>query len=173
VEASSPALRAKLPELLLPAGSFESALAAIEGGADALYFGFAAFSARKQAKNFGELEYRRLLKFARGRGIPLIAYEEPAYAAVVPALTEMGVNCLMSANHIGIGEFRARFPTLGLTGGIRPRDLAEGPEAVDECLGRVREWLSGGRYIPEIESIPFMPWEDFGRFASGLREALS
>lgn len=48
--------RRMLPELLLPAGSFDSALAAIEGGADALYFGFSEFSARKQARNFDSLE---------------------------------------------------------------------------------------------------------------------
>ena len=62
-----------LPELLLPAGSFESALAAIEGGADALYFGFADFSARKQARNLDRLEYRRLLRHASGRGVKLYA----------------------------------------------------------------------------------------------------
>jgi putative protease len=62
-----------VPELLLPAGSFDSALAAIEGGADALYFGFSEFSARKQARNFDSLEYRRLLRHARDRGIRLYA----------------------------------------------------------------------------------------------------
>lgn len=61
----------QLPELLLPAGSFESALAAIEGGADALYFGFGDFSARKQARNLDRLEYRRLLRHAQGRKVKL------------------------------------------------------------------------------------------------------
>jgi putative protease len=60
-----------MPELLLPAGGFDSGLAAIEGGADALYLGFGDFSARKQARNFDSLEYRRLYKFARDRGIRL------------------------------------------------------------------------------------------------------
>jgi putative protease len=59
------------PELLLPAGGFDSAIAAIEGGADALYLGFEEFSARKSARNFDRLEYRRLYRFARGRGIRL------------------------------------------------------------------------------------------------------
>jgi U32 family peptidase len=59
------------PELLLPAGSFDSALAAIDGGADALYLGFTDFSARKGARNFGRLEYRRLYRLARDRGIKL------------------------------------------------------------------------------------------------------
>ena len=62
-----------LPELLLPAGGFDQAIAAIEGGADALYLGFADFSARRQAKNFDRLEYRRLYRLARDRGIKLYA----------------------------------------------------------------------------------------------------
>ena len=42
----------KLPELLSPAGSGEAFDAAIEGGADAIYFGGTAFNARMSAKNF-------------------------------------------------------------------------------------------------------------------------
>ena len=57
----------------MPAGGFDSAIAAIEGGADALYLGFSEFSARKQARNFDRLEYRRLHRFAREKGIRLYA----------------------------------------------------------------------------------------------------
>jgi len=42
----------KLPELLAPAGSPEALRAAIEGGADAVYFGGSAFNARMRAQNF-------------------------------------------------------------------------------------------------------------------------
>ncbi|HET7839658.1 MAG TPA: peptidase U32 family protein, partial [Rectinemataceae bacterium] len=71
----------RLPELLLPAGSFESGIAAIEGGADALYLGFSSFSARKQARNLDPLEYRRLSGFARARGVRL-------YVAINPVILE-------------------------------------------------------------------------------------
>jgi U32 family peptidase len=57
----------------MPAGSFDAALASIEGGAGALYLGFKDFSARKQARNFDCLEYRRLRRLARERGIRLYA----------------------------------------------------------------------------------------------------
>lgn len=57
-----------IPELLLPAGSLDSGLAAFEGGADAVYLGFAEFSARKQARNFSRDDYRRILRSARGSG---------------------------------------------------------------------------------------------------------
>jgi putative protease len=60
-----------VPELLLPAGGFDAAIAAIDGGADALYLGFSEFSARKGARNFDRLEYRRLHGFARRKGVRL------------------------------------------------------------------------------------------------------
>ncbi len=56
------------PELVLPGGGFDGAIAALEGGADAIYLGLSRFSARKQARNFDALEYRRILKSARDRG---------------------------------------------------------------------------------------------------------
>ena len=40
------------PELLSPAGSFSSLIAAIEAGADAVYFGLKEFNMRARAKNF-------------------------------------------------------------------------------------------------------------------------
>jgi len=58
----------RLPELLMPAGGFDAAIAAFEGGADAVYLGFRDFSARKQARNFDREEYRRLLAHARKDG---------------------------------------------------------------------------------------------------------
>ena len=41
-----------LPELLAPAGDFECLVAAVKGGADAIYIGGKLFSARAYAKNF-------------------------------------------------------------------------------------------------------------------------
>jgi U32 family peptidase len=48
------------PELLSPAGSFDAAIAAFEGGADAVYLGLKDHSARKAAKNFSIDELLRL-----------------------------------------------------------------------------------------------------------------
>jgi len=55
-------------ELLAPAGSFETARAAFAAGADAVYLGLAAFSARAEAVNFTPEELRRLLGLARAQG---------------------------------------------------------------------------------------------------------
>lgn len=52
-------------ELLAPAGSFETALSAFKAGADAVYLGLDAFSARAQAVNFSERDLRDILAYAR------------------------------------------------------------------------------------------------------------
>ena len=56
-------------ELLAPAGNFQTALAAFEAGADAVYCGLAEFSARAFADNFSLEDLKNLLRFAKGSGI--------------------------------------------------------------------------------------------------------
>ena len=55
-------------ELLAPAGNFETALAAFEAGADAVYCGLTEFSARAFADNFTLDDLKNLLRYARGSG---------------------------------------------------------------------------------------------------------
>lgn len=59
----------KLPELLSPAGSGEAFDAAIEGGADAIYFGGTAFNARMSAKNFDGETLGAYIKKAHAYGV--------------------------------------------------------------------------------------------------------
>ncbi|WP_448589003.1 DUF3656 domain-containing U32 family peptidase [Thermodesulfobium sp.] len=56
-----------IPELLSPAGDFETLRAAIFAGADAVYFGAKNFSARKGAKNFSAEEIEEAIQFAHER----------------------------------------------------------------------------------------------------------
>jgi len=51
-------------ELLAPAGCFETALTAFKAGADAVYLGLNAFSARAEAVNFSSDQLRDLLAYA-------------------------------------------------------------------------------------------------------------
>ena len=57
------------PELLAPAGDWECARAAVENGADAIYFGLERFNARMRAKNFTTADLPALLKFLHRRGV--------------------------------------------------------------------------------------------------------
>ena len=57
------------PELLAPAGDWECAKAAVENGADAIYFGLDRFNARMRARNFTEADLPRLMEFLHRRGV--------------------------------------------------------------------------------------------------------
>ena len=56
-------------EILAPAGNATCALTAINSGADAIYLGFSAFSARQSADNFTIDELREIIKTARFCGV--------------------------------------------------------------------------------------------------------
>src|ERR1700754_2869208 len=58
-----------VPELLAPAGDWECAKAAVENGADAIYFGLDKFNARMRAHNFTEAALPKLMEFLHLRGV--------------------------------------------------------------------------------------------------------
>ena len=80
-------------EILAPAGSFEAAVAAFEGGADAVYLGLSDFSARKAAKNFSKEELRSLKTLAEKQ-------EKKIFAAL---------NTVIKSSEIGSALDAARF----------------------------------------------------------------
>src|SRR2546425_5187853 len=59
----------RVPELLAPAGDWDCARAAIENGADAIYFGLEKFNARMRAHNFTEADLPKLIEFLHRRGV--------------------------------------------------------------------------------------------------------
>ena len=65
-DAPAPMLR---PEILAPAGDWECAQAAVENGADAIYFGLERFNARMRAKNFTTADLPELMAFLHRRGV--------------------------------------------------------------------------------------------------------
>ncbi|HOF08954.1 MAG TPA: DUF3656 domain-containing protein [Opitutaceae bacterium] len=63
------ALRPRRPELLAPAGDWECVRAAVENGADAIYFGLERFNARMRAHNLTLADLPRLMAFLHQRGV--------------------------------------------------------------------------------------------------------
>lgn len=55
-------------ELLSPAGSPEAVIAAVQNGADAVYFGLDSLNARRGAKNLTEEEFEAATRYCRVRG---------------------------------------------------------------------------------------------------------
>ncbi len=58
-----------MAELLCPAGSRESLIAAVQNGADAVYMGFGSFNARRNAKNFSDEEFAEAVQYCHERGV--------------------------------------------------------------------------------------------------------
>jgi len=68
-ERSEGGRNSQLPELLAPAGDWDCVRAAVENGADAIYFGLEKFNARMRAQNFTEADLPKLVKFLHRRGV--------------------------------------------------------------------------------------------------------
>ncbi len=56
-------------EILAPAGGFDSVIAAVRSGADAVYMGEKSFSARASAKNFDNEELRKAIAYCHIHGV--------------------------------------------------------------------------------------------------------
>ena len=78
-----------LPELLAPAGNWECAKAAVENGADAIYFGLSRFNARMRADNFTEADLPALMEFLHRRGVRgYVTFNTLVFADELPAAEE-------------------------------------------------------------------------------------
>jgi hypothetical protein len=87
--AASPATAFVRPELLAPAGDWECAKAAVENGADAIYFGLERFNARMRAHNFTVADLPRLMEFLHRRGVRgYVTFNVLVFADEIAAATE-------------------------------------------------------------------------------------
>lgn len=60
-------------EILAPCGAFEQLQAAINAGADAVYLGYGAFNARRNAKNFSFEELCQAVEYCHKAGVKVLA----------------------------------------------------------------------------------------------------
>ena len=109
-------------ELLSPAGSMESVTAAVQNGADAVYFGYGDFNARRNAKNFTQEAAAAAVSYCHLRGSRvfltlntlLTDRELPAAAQVAAQASEMGVDALI-VQDVGVARMlRQTAPDLTL-----------------------------------------------------------
>ncbi len=112
----------KLPELLAPAGDLECLIAAVRGGADAVYIGGKMFSARAYAKNFDTDEIGRAVSYCHLHGVKLYVtmnvqvYDNELEDAVSFAkeLYSAGVDALIIADFGLIRRIRRELPDFEL-----------------------------------------------------------
>jgi putative protease len=159
------------PELLAPAGNWECARAAVENGADAIYFGLDRFNARMRAHNFTEADMPRLMDFLHGRGVKgyvtfntlVFADEMAAAEQYLRALIAAGVDAAI-VQDVGvcrlIREISTSFPIHAST--QMTITSAAGVEFARD-LGASLVVLARECSIKEIEKIPVstLPLEVF------------
>ena len=113
---------ADLPELLAPAGDFECLVAAVKGGADAVYIGGKMFSARAYAKNFDLDEIKKAVAYCHLHGVKLyvtmniLVFDNELDEAVSFAkdLYRVGVDALIIADVGLISAIRRAVPDFEL-----------------------------------------------------------
>ena len=113
---------AGIPELLAPAGSFESLEAAVFAGADAVYLGMTSFNARASAKNFGEAALRDAVSLAHGSSVKIyitlntLIYDRefPEWLRAAEKAAELGADALIVADAGGASLLRRFIPEIPL-----------------------------------------------------------
>lgn len=148
-------------ELLAPAGSMDSLIAAVENGADAVYLGGKSFSARQYAGNFDEADMREALEYCHIRGVKVYVtlnillkdielYDVPEY---ISFLYNEGVDALIIQD-LGVGKLiKEILPSLELHASTQM--TAHNLEAVEflYSMGYKRVVLSRELSIREIKHI--------------------
>ncbi|MCR5210890.1 MAG: U32 family peptidase [Lachnospiraceae bacterium] len=109
-----------LPELLSPAGDYETAVGALNAGADAVYLGASAFSARAYAKNLDTEEIAEIIRYAHlfGKKIYLTANilmrnsELKDLLAITDRLYEAGLDGCIIQDLGVLSLFHERYPKM-------------------------------------------------------------
>lgn len=149
------------PELLAPAGSLESFFAAMEKGADAVYAGLQAFSARARAKNFSLAQMERMLGYAHAHNRriyitlnTLVKEQElPELVDTLAALAEMRVDGVIVQDLAVARLVRNHFPSIPLHASTQMTVHNTPGVKVLEGLGFQRAVLARELALDEIAAI--------------------
>lgn len=112
----------KTCEILAPAGDEQSAYAALNSGADAVYLGLSQFSARANAENFDVSALEKLCVFAHLLGAKVYVTantlikdgETDAFFALVLAAWNAGADAVLMQDMFLGGEIRRAYPDIVL-----------------------------------------------------------
>ena len=137
-------------ELLSPAGSRASLEAAVQAGADAVYMGFGAFNARRNAKNFTDEEFADAVTYCHLRGVRvfltlntlLTDRELPQAAEALRKASDMGVDAVLIQDWGALTLARAVAPDLPIHASTQMSLFTAGGARWAEGLGMERVVLA-------------------------------
>ena len=161
------------PELLAPAGDWDCVRAAIENGADAVYFGLdTGFNARARATNFAVADLPRLTATLHRRGLKgyatvntlVFSDELPQFEQLIVAVAEAGVDAVLVQDVGAARLIRAICPDLPLHASTQMTLTSAESIRLAEQLGMERVVVARELSIDEIVAIrreTSMPLEVF------------
>ena len=137
-------------ELLSPAGSRAALEAAVQSGADAVYMGFGAFNARRNAKNFTDEEFADAVAYCHLRGVRvfltlntlLTDRELPQAAEALRSASRMGVDAVLVQDWGALTLSQAVAPELPLHASTQMSLFTSGGARWAERLGMERVVLA-------------------------------
>lgn len=151
----------KKVELLSPVGDFECLIAAVQNGADAVYFGANKFNARVNGINFSKEELKRAIAYAKLRNVKtyltlntLIKNDEfEESAELIKYAYESGIDAIIMQD-LGLAKFAINnFPDLEIHASTQmTAHNVEGVKKLKE-LGFKRVVLSRELNLNEIKDI--------------------
>jgi putative protease len=163
----------RAPELLAPAGDWDCAKAAIENGADAVYFGLdTGFNARARAHNFAPHELEPLMAMLHRRGVLgyvtlntlVFASELRQLAQTVTTIAQAGVDAVL-VQDLGVARLvRELCPDLDVHASTQMTMTSAETIAAASDLGLRRVVLARELSLDEIRAIAArteMPLESF------------
>lgn len=94
-------------EILAPAGSFDAVVAAVQNGANAVYFGGKQYNARQRAENFDEMQFAEAVAYCHLRGVKVYqALNTLLYDEELPGLLEvLEKACLAQVDALIVQDF--------------------------------------------------------------------
>ena len=161
------------PELLAPAGDRDCIRAAIENGADAVYFGLeVGFNARARAKNFSILELPEVIDELHGRGVKgyvtantlVFPSELPALEKHIRQIAAAGVDAVLVQDLGVVRLVREICPDMAIHASTQMTLTSAESIAVAQSLGVERVVLARECSLDEIREIKkytTMPLEVF------------
>ena len=152
---------AALPELLAPAGCWESLKAAVANGADAVYFGVEQFNARLRAENFGTADLPEVMGWLHRRGVKgfltvnvlIFPSELEQAAALLLAADAAGVDALI-VQDVGLAWLAGQIcPDLAIHGSTQMSITSAAGVAMAAELGCTRVVLARELSLRDLERI--------------------
>ena len=120
--------------------------------------------------------YDRVARFAQQHGVRLVSVDTDGDCSqLVPVFARHGIN-MMFPFEVQAGndiiQYRRRYPTLGIMGGLDKRALASSSADIAAQVDLAGQMASKGRYVPGFDHLipPDVPWEAFRSAAEPIRE---